>query len=83
MAARYTIDDEKRGHRPRLSDDEPTVIYNIKLPQSLKTWCLSKGPQFIRRILNRVKIKEEDKSGGFIMTIEQAQKLGIGKELLE
>ncbi len=49
------ITDANRGHRPRLSPSEPTELYGLKLPLSLKLWALEQGPVKIRQILTEAK----------------------------
>jgi len=47
---RYKIKPEERGHRKPLSD-EPTVLYNIKMPESLKEKCIKKGASWVRKTI--------------------------------
>jgi len=53
MAVQHTIIDEKMGHRPPLSPYEPTVFYGLKMPLSLKAWCIRVGPEYVRRVLRK------------------------------
>lgn len=41
---------ESRGN-PRLSEDEQTVSYTIRLPESLKAKCKAAGSAEVRRVL--------------------------------
>ena len=55
MTPQHTINDEKRGHRATLSPDEPTVYYGLKMPKSLKVWCMYIGPILMRHMLKTLK----------------------------
>ena len=50
---RHIITDKERGHRKPLSPNEPTVIYTIKMPLSLKERCIRKGAEWVRKMLER------------------------------
>ena len=50
---RHIITDSERGHRKPLSIDEPTVVYTIKMPLSLKERCIRKGAEWVRKMLER------------------------------
>ena len=52
--SRHIISNKERGHRKPLSN-EPTVIYTIKMPKSLKEKCQGFGPEWVRKILKRAK----------------------------
>ncbi len=71
MTPQHTVNDENRGHRAPLSPAEPTVYYGLKMPRSLKAWCIRKGPQHIRKILT----KAAQKVDGYIITKEAAAQL--------
>lgn len=55
MTPRYNITPEERGRKPCLSSEESTVYYGIKLPKSLKTWCMYMGATHVRRMLEALK----------------------------
>ena len=48
---RHKLSDKERGHRPRLSDDEPVIRYTIRMPESLKLWLDRLGPDRVRAVL--------------------------------
>ena len=45
---RHKIQPHERGHRKRLSENEPTRPYSIKVPQSLRERLDAAGPQRVR-----------------------------------
>ncbi len=53
--SKHIITDTERGHRKPLSPVEPTVVYTIKMPKSLKEKCQGFGPEWVRKILQRAK----------------------------
>lgn len=73
MTPRHTINGEKRGHRAPLSPTEPTVYYGLKMPKSLKSWCIHIGPKHMRDLLETLRKKS------YMEIPEQA----TGEELLD
>ena len=49
---RYKIKDHERGHRPPLSEEEPTEQYSIKLIRSTRKRLREAGSDRVRTLLN-------------------------------
>ena len=49
---RHIITGKERGHRRPLSEDESTVNYTIRMPESLKDKCLRLGASTVRKIID-------------------------------
>lgn len=52
---RRQIKPEERGRKPCISSEGPLVPYQVKLPKSLKAWCIHSGAKFIRGLLGDTK----------------------------
>ena len=73
MVKRHTITNKERGHRPSLSESEPTVSYTIKMPLSLKQKCVKWGANFVRKLLEQA--KKNDMETDFTSTNKQSESL--------
>jgi hypothetical protein len=53
------IPPEQRGQKPTVSGDpnDPTVSYTIRIPLSLKNFLLKIGPENLRKMLKREKLR--------------------------
>lgn len=52
---RRQIKPEERGRKPCISSEGPLVPYQVKLPKSLKAWCMRMGPMCMRYMLGTLK----------------------------
>ena len=56
---RRIIQPHERGRKPCISSEGPLVPYQVKLPKSLKAWCIHKGAKFIRGLLGDTKADQD------------------------
>lgn len=68
---RRQIKPEERGRKPCISSEGPLVPYQVKLPKSLKAWCIHRGATQIRKTLSRAK----QQNPGYVITEEKALQL--------
>lgn len=62
---RRQIKPEERGRKPCISSEGPLVPYQVKLPKSLKAWCMYIGPKYIRYMLGTLKGYHEQQAKEF------------------
>jgi len=56
---RRCIQPHERGRKPCISTEGPLKPYQVKVPASLKKWCIAKGAQYIRALLTSKKDLED------------------------